>query len=140
MSQSHLPQSQYQKLNYHHQQQQHQQQQQQPQLQKATLNSNKSSGFIFNNVKYDGGGGSGIVVRDNVPIGFSNPNYNKNNIRDKITINNSCNNKNDIDIVGEMNKMYKKSPFAQRKINELSGNGIEYGSSPKKESTLASIG
>lgn len=65
-----------------------------------------------------------------------NPN-NKNFVRDKLTIGNnsiSGNNKSDMDIVTEMNKMYKKSPFTQRKINEL-----EYGS-PKKESTLASIG
>ncbi|XP_055381362.1 dual specificity mitogen-activated protein kinase kinase hemipterous-like [Condylostylus longicornis] len=43
--------------------------------------------------------------------------------------------KDEVDIVTEMNKMYKKSPFVQRKCDIKNS----YGESPKKESLLSSL-
>lgn len=48
-------------------------------------------------------------------------------------------NKDEIDIVTEMNKLYKKSPFVQRKQVEINKGSAVYGDSPKRESILSSI-
>lgn len=109
----------------------------QPYPQRLILNNSKITGGVEGGGGGNGNSGGGDGMTRITSTGYAvNSNYK--NIHDKLTIasNNSIssNNKGDVDIVTEMNKMYKKSPFTQRKINEL-----EYGS-PKKESTLASIG